>query len=392
MKMAGFRPRQFFLLFLSRAISTVNLKQQEGYIMKVKIKDLQPNPFRNTEHYPINREKVESLKASIQETTFWDNILARKADGKFQLAYGHHRLKALQELGTKEIDIPVKDLDDTTMLKIMANENMEEWGSNPSIIKETVRVAKGYLDGELDKYESWEQFKESDLINLLEQKTEKAFNKVKAGVGQTTLLKFLGEPWKQSRIQEALATLKDEQEGKLDREAVETFDNQSKAKAFREKVIHYGVPIRIQRRVAQEMVQDGLSAKLIKRKMYKYLKEPPRFKEMERAAEQLHREMFKLLYPDICEHAYEIQDLSEHCSEDFKTHIGSLIMFGYKLWGHELGFDELEKRVLKAIKKLKEESNGRQVSEDRTGEQEIGVQAYEDGSRPEEATAAPGVA
>ena len=49
-----------------------------------------------------------------------------------------------------------------------------------------------------------------DLINLLEQKTEKAFNKVKAGVGKNTILKFLGGNWKQTMVQRALAVLKDE--------------------------------------------------------------------------------------------------------------------------------------------------------------------------------------
>ncbi|GAH85311.1 unnamed protein product [marine sediment metagenome] len=50
--------------------------------MKVKIKDLEPNPFRDMDHYPINPEKIESLKNSISQTGFWDNILARKSNGK----------------------------------------------------------------------------------------------------------------------------------------------------------------------------------------------------------------------------------------------------------------------------------------------------------------------
>ena len=49
--------------------------------MKIKIKDLTPNPFRDSEHYPIDQEKVESLKRSINKTGFWDNILAREKNG-----------------------------------------------------------------------------------------------------------------------------------------------------------------------------------------------------------------------------------------------------------------------------------------------------------------------
>ena len=44
--------------------------------MKVRIKDLVSNPFRDIKNYPIDLKKVESLAKSITETGFWDNILA----------------------------------------------------------------------------------------------------------------------------------------------------------------------------------------------------------------------------------------------------------------------------------------------------------------------------
>jgi ParB-like chromosome segregation protein Spo0J len=68
------------------------------------------------------------LVASIGQTGFWDNILARKKDDQIQIAYGHHRLAALRQCmkPNDTVDIPVKPLDDATMLKIMANENMDE--------------------------------------------------------------------------------------------------------------------------------------------------------------------------------------------------------------------------------------------------------------------------
>jgi ParB-like chromosome segregation protein Spo0J len=63
--------------------------------MQIAVKDLLPNPFRHLERYPINQEKVEMLARSIKDTSFWDNIVARKATngsvGKFEIAYGHHR-------------------------------------------------------------------------------------------------------------------------------------------------------------------------------------------------------------------------------------------------------------------------------------------------------------
>ena len=102
--------------------------------MEIRIEDIDPNPFRQIEHYPIDRNKVEALKNSINETDFWNNILVRKHpewEGKYQLAYGHHRLVALRELNWEVINIQVRNIDDDRMLKIMANENFEDWRSSP---------------------------------------------------------------------------------------------------------------------------------------------------------------------------------------------------------------------------------------------------------------------
>lgn len=201
--------------------------------MKVKVKDLEPNPYRNMEKYPIDPYKVEALKNSISETEFWDNLLARKRDDKYQIAYGHHRLIALRESGIKEIDIPIRDLDDARMIQIMANENMNEWKMSPSIVLETVKVTRDFLNAELAKYESWEDAPQG-LINLLNLGDGGAFENIKTkGVGQTTILKFLGKNWKQHLIQDALETL-DSQE--VSRAAVETFDTVSTAKEFKRAV------------------------------------------------------------------------------------------------------------------------------------------------------------
>jgi ParB-like chromosome segregation protein Spo0J len=118
---------------------------------RIAVRDLEPNPFRSLERYPINRDKVEALKASIQSTEFWDNLLARKNGKGYEIAYGHHRLVALQELKTKEIDIPVRDLDDETMLRIIANENMEEWSASALIEQETIRATvQAFAEGKVE--------------------------------------------------------------------------------------------------------------------------------------------------------------------------------------------------------------------------------------------------
>jgi ParB/RepB/Spo0J family partition protein len=156
--------------------------------MKIKVSAIRPNPFRHIEKYPILEEKVEALKTSISETEFWDNIVVRRASEgdkiAYELAYGHHRLEALKALGIEEIDIPVKDIEDAMMLKIMANENMDSWKSNPAVIMETVSAAKEFLDAELAKYETLEQFMAGKNTSHIADSAKSFSNLKRDGVGR----------------------------------------------------------------------------------------------------------------------------------------------------------------------------------------------------------------
>ena len=165
--------------------------------MKIKVKNLIANPYRNIEVYPIDRTKVEQLRNSIRETSFWDNILARPApkNGKYQIAYGHHRLIAIKEELGKDtaIDIPVRKLSDEDMLKIMANENMEQWTTDWRVIVETVKQTRKFLE------------EHSEIAKKLG-----AYTRGKREVGRIVISKFLGANWSPAKITQALAIMKDE--------------------------------------------------------------------------------------------------------------------------------------------------------------------------------------
>jgi len=121
--------------------------------MQYAIKDISANPFRHIDRYPIRRDKVAALKESLRTTGFWGNVVARLEDGKPQIAYGHHRLVALrEEYGPdRKVDLIVRDLPDEAMLKIMARENMEEWGTSAAVEHETVRaVVEAYAAGKIE--------------------------------------------------------------------------------------------------------------------------------------------------------------------------------------------------------------------------------------------------
>ena len=231
--------------------------------MKINIKDLEANPYRNIGKYPIDRAKVDALKISIEETTFWDNILVRPSNrtGKFQIAYGHHRHIAIKEVGLKEIDVPCRALSNAQMVKIMAEENLG-WNTSPAVVNETVLATKLFLDAELAKCDYATSNK--SIRCLFKSKTAYTETKTK-GVGQTTILKFLGGNWKQSMIQGALATLtadkKPVEDGGVDRKAVETLPNMEQANRFRAEVSKHKIPKPIQRKIAKHIVDKEIGAR-----------------------------------------------------------------------------------------------------------------------------------
>jgi len=185
--------------------------------MKVKIKDLQPNPFRDIKNYPINPAKIESLKKSINQTGFWDNILARKNNGKIEIAYGHHRLKVLKELFKPdyEIDISIKDLDDAMMIRIMANENDESWGTSPKIIDETVRVARDFLK-KRPEFSPRRKFQQMPGTSIEAQ----------------MISAFLGGNWGARRVYYSLERLGLIKNGIIDKEAIENLPTERTARNF----------------------------------------------------------------------------------------------------------------------------------------------------------------
>ena len=159
--------------------------------MKVKIKDLKPNPYRDMENYPINFDKIQHLIGSIKQTGFWDNVIARISNGEIQIAYGHHRLEALKKVMklTDEIEVPIKDLSDAIMIQIMAKENDNDWQTCVAVTDETVRVAKKFLKdnpGEIrfstgrekEPTYSKESFQIANFLEWSESKVYESLNRI----------------------------------------------------------------------------------------------------------------------------------------------------------------------------------------------------------------------
>jgi len=101
--------------------------------MKIKLEDIKPNPFRDLDAFPTQAAKVEALRESYRATGgVWPNIVVRTTgNGRVEQAYGHNRAAAaIAEFGRKhEIEVVPRKLDNSAMLKMMAHDNLEEYGT-----------------------------------------------------------------------------------------------------------------------------------------------------------------------------------------------------------------------------------------------------------------------
>ena len=206
--------------------------------MKVKIKDLEPNPYRDMGNYPLDQKKLAELERSILKNGFWDNILARKnpkKTGKFQIAYGHHRFEILKKLfkPNDEVDIPVKELDDASMIQIMANENMESSNTSIAIVDETIRATKKFLED-----------------NPNEAKKLSAYRRLNT-VGANVIKDFLG--WDETRVRYSLERINQIDCGELSREAVEMMPTEGTARAFMEVLNDEPLTLKQQGKIAKQI-------------------------------------------------------------------------------------------------------------------------------------------
>ncbi len=172
-------------------------------IAKVRVRDLEPNPFRNMAEYPIDEEKIARLVESIKATGFWPDLLARRVDGKMQLAYGVHRRAALRKaLGPDaEIEVAIAPLSDEDMLQIMSRENMTEWGTSTKVTHETVKAAvQAIADGRVTMRAGMDQrrFAPGFAVGDESKGTEHPYT-------ATALAAFLGYP--EERVEQVLTEL-----------------------------------------------------------------------------------------------------------------------------------------------------------------------------------------
>lgn len=125
-------------------------------IQMVSLKDIEANPYRNSDEYKLSEDKIAALTQSYENAGgFWDGSIQARPHptkpGKVQIAFGHHRVEAAKRAGLKTIGLVVGPRDNATMLRMMASENQEEFRSDALLTVETISaVVDAYGRGEID--------------------------------------------------------------------------------------------------------------------------------------------------------------------------------------------------------------------------------------------------
>lgn len=175
---------------------------KEASPVKIDLRTLQPNPFRDFSVDPIDKALVKRLQTSIEEDGFWGGIVCRKLkDGTVQIAAGHHRVEAALKVGIDESDVFVsKDMDDDTMVRVYARENATQRGHSAQALHGSVAGALRRIAQEL-------LGKSSVQIGT--------DDRLKNGIGFRQVMDKLGDGHDKDEVVSALALLK--QSGDYDR-------------------------------------------------------------------------------------------------------------------------------------------------------------------------------
>ena len=232
---------------------------------KIKVCDLEPNPYRDYKKDPINQDVVDGLKDSIRKGQYWGGIPIRRhptKKGKYEIGCGHHRLAALKECGIKEIEVMVVEFSDIEMLRTMILENATQ-KPTPKKSMHEIGLAYKELSRILGLYDVWEQACAAQLgsTSFPTVTNAKGFAKLKKqGVGLGTLRDFLGPSISKNLIEQTLAALK-ASKGKdsyLSMKAVEILPTTGSLGVFRQAVKKHDIPKKKQIEIAKEIVEEGI--------------------------------------------------------------------------------------------------------------------------------------
>lgn len=101
----------------------------QGNLRELPLSQVKPNPFQPRTHF--EPEALQELSESIKASGLLQPVVVRPKDGGYELIAGERRLRAVQELGWRQIPAVVKEVDDRTLLTLALIENLQRHDLSP---------------------------------------------------------------------------------------------------------------------------------------------------------------------------------------------------------------------------------------------------------------------
>ena len=117
--------------------------------MKVKLKDLYPNPYKKwIEGGKLHQDQIDSIKANLDKLGLMDAIPVVKINGKYHIVSHHHRVEALKQMygNDYEVDVVERKYDSELMCRGMVIENLTQRSGDFRQIKENLALIKQQLN------------------------------------------------------------------------------------------------------------------------------------------------------------------------------------------------------------------------------------------------------
>lgn len=118
----------------------------------------------------MTEEEYLQLKQNILTNGFIYPIIVRKIEDGFEIVDGHHRLKALKELGATEVPTVVVDMNDKEAIVNAIKFNTERGTQNPKLLAYNLNLLKqlGLNEDMIEKELVYDKDTISDTLDILD--------------------------------------------------------------------------------------------------------------------------------------------------------------------------------------------------------------------------------
>ena len=175
-------------------------------------------PLEKLTEHPLNANRMSEttfrkLVRNIERTNFYEPLIVRphpQRRGFYQIINGHHRARALRELGYERCDCLIWDIDDEQARILLATLN--RLTGSDILEKKTEllrRLNESFRAGELSKLIPYTKMQIEKLCNL---KMPQAPSKIEKAVFAKPLVFFVSEE-QSNVIEQALSTLESKVDG-----------------------------------------------------------------------------------------------------------------------------------------------------------------------------------